>query len=366
MTEQIWFWQRIVSPLMAGLVKELAEDREVVYVAEHAMSAPRVALGWTHPDLGKAKLCFMPDANEAKALALSAPPSSIHICQGLRGNGMVGVASAILAQRSLRRWVVMETVDDQGWRGTLRRLEYRRLLLVERRRLQGILATGDTTPDWLEARGMSRDRVFPFAYFLPEQVATVHPEPTSRPFRFIFVGQLIERKRVDLLIDAVSTLELGSAELTIVGSGPLEEALRRRGEEADLSIRWMGAQPMTKIASLLAEADCLVLPSRHDGWGAVVSEAMIVGTPAICSDTCGASIVVRASGEGKVFPSGDGSALLAALTDCMRHGPRTLSERERLAHWASRLGAKAGADYLAAILDRPAGSRYKPVPPWAT
>ena len=70
---------------------------------------------------------------------------------------------------------------------------------------------------------------------------------------------------------------------------------------------------MNDIPHLMSSADCLILPSRHDGWGAVVSEALMVGTPVICSDACGSAGVVHASGVGGVFRSGDHCALTAEL-----------------------------------------------------
>ena len=60
-------------------------------------------------------------------------------------------------------------------------------------------------------------------------------------------------------------------------------------------VQWFGKFPMSEVAKKMADADCLVLPSLHDGWGAVVSEALIAGTPVICSDACGSAGVVEAS-----------------------------------------------------------------------
>jgi glycosyltransferase involved in cell wall biosynthesis len=113
----------------------------------------------------------------------------------------------------------------------------------------------------------------------------------------------------------------------------------------------------------MAQADCLVLPSRHDGWGAVVSEALLVGTPAVCSDACGAAGVARASGVGGVFATGDVEALSSVLRRIVSQGRQTPDQRARLAKWACCLGASAGADYLARILGRPAGVGHPP-PPW--
>jgi glycosyltransferase involved in cell wall biosynthesis len=365
MAEPVWFWQRIVSPHMAALAKALAaQNRDVVYVAERAMSADRAQMGWTEPDLGGAVLHVAPDACAARALAISAPRDSIHICQGLRGNGVVGAASGVLARRSLRCWIIMETVDNRGWKGWLRRLEYRRLVLMNRRRLEGILATGHETLDWLVARGMPRARVFPFTYFLSQPIVAEYPEPNSRPFQVIFVGQLIKRKGVDLLIDAMAALEPGSAQLTILGSGPLEAKLRTLSKSSGLSVRWLGTVPITEVPRYMAQADCLVLPSRHDGWGAVASEAIMVGTPVICSDACGAAAVVQASGKGQIFASGDARALQAALALLIERGPLRNSSRSKLAQWAACLQAKAGAEYLSAILHFGDASGARPPAPW--
>ena len=128
MSEPVWFWQKMISPHMAALAAELAgRGRDVVYVAEEPMSANRQAQGWRAPDPGPARLCFAPTADAVRDLVRSAPGDAVHLCQGLRNNGLAAIAQRTLAARGLRQWVVMETVDDIGWRGVLKRLEYRRL-----------------------------------------------------------------------------------------------------------------------------------------------------------------------------------------------------------------------------------------------
>jgi len=365
MSDRIWFWQRIVSPHMAGLAAAMAaRGHDVTYVAETPMSAERAVQGWDVPDLGAARLLLAPDAGAMEDLALRVPETSIHLCQGLRGNGAVGAASRALGRRRLRLAVVMETVKDNGWRGPLKRLEYRRLLHLWRHRIDAILAIGHTTPGWLAARGMPADRVFPFAYFLPDTGAPPDARPEG-PFRILYVGRLVELKRVDLLIDAVAALPGGPAELAVVGSGPLEGSLRARAEaRLPGRARWLGSRPMSEIPAEMARADCVVLPSRGDGWGAVVSEALMAGTPAICSDRCGAAGVVQASGCGGVFASGDTGALASALAATIRRGRQRPSQRAALAAWARCLSADAGAGYLEAILRFMATGGERPAAPW--
>lgn len=367
MVEPVWFWQRIVSPHMASLVAALAaRGVDVTYVAERPMSADRAAQGWEVPDLGAAHLRFAPSKDAVKGLVAQAPADSIHICQGLRDNGLVSEAQRALARRTLRQWVVMETVEDSGWRGALRRRMYEFLLHRGRDSIQGILATGHSTRDWLVARGAGADRVFPFTYFLPDRpMDSASALCSAATFRVLFVGQFIRRKRLDQLIEALARSALTSVELAVIGAGPLERELHAKAEAAlGDRLLWLGRQSQHAIPGHMAAADCLVLPSRYDGWGAVVSEALMAGTPAICSDRCGAAGVVRASGRGGVFPAGDIDALAALLRRSIDGGRPTPAGRADLARWARCLGAEAGADYLAAILRRPEAGGRKPSPPW--
>lgn len=363
----IYFWQRIVSPHMAGLAAALAQqDCEVVYVAERTMSDDRARQGWISPDLGGARLELTPTRDAIAALVKAAPVESIHICQGIRSNGLVGEAQWALARRRLRQWIVMEMVEDCGWRGVLKRLEYRRLFAQWRKPIEGVLATGWHTPDWVMARGVAAERVFPFAYFLPRHATSVvRDQEMSERFRFIFVGQFIERKRLDVLIAALATLNRTDVELAVIGSGPLEGEWKAAAETAlSRRVNWIGRLPMHEVPQQMAKADCLVLPSRYDGWGAVVSEALMMGTPAICSDRCGSAGVVRASGHGGVFQSGDRDALTDELRRIVSQGRSADAARTALAEWARCLGAEAGASYLRRILDYAGGLLDRPAPPW--
>lgn len=138
----------------------------------------------------------------------------------------------------------------------------------------------------------------------------------TRPYRFIFVGNLIELKRVDRLISAIASLNRPDVDLLVVGSGPEEVSLKAQASELlPGQVQWLGRKTMSEIPAVMAQADCLVLPSRHDGWGAVVSEALMVGTPAICSDACGSSVVVQTSGCGGVFKSCSENGLVEQLRE---------------------------------------------------
>ncbi|MFA7580143.1 glycosyltransferase family 4 protein [Castellaniella sp.] len=366
---EIWFWQRIISPHMAGLAASLARNgRKVIYIVEQSMSKDRRELGWQVPKFDGIDLRYVTTAVEVKKEVESAPLDSIHICQGLRANGLIGQAQRLLDSRGLQQWAIMETIDETGLRGCVKRGVYRALLYYWRSRLSGILAIGVRMPRWFEERGFPYDKIFPFAYFLPEPIALEIPSRTNHRYRILFVGQLIERKRLDLLICALGELlrrGFVNFSLQVVGSGVLAQSLQAHAAKVlGERLEWTGQLPMSDIQKLMARADVLVLPSRHDGWGAVVSEAMMVGTPAIVSRSCGCAGVVEASGFGSVFKTGKALELAGLLEQHVTQGCIQQHDRHVLRSWSVCLGADVGADYLESILMYRNGGAARPEPPW--
>ena len=352
---------------MAHLAVALAQrGNKVVYVVKQEMSKDRARQGWKAPSLAGVKLHLLKEDADVNVLIGAAHSGSVHICQGLRSNGMVGVAQRVIAAHGLRQWAIMETVDDAGFYGVLKRLEYSRIIWSRRAAIQGILATGHRTANWVIERGMPADRVFPFAYFLSDNVSGgISASRGGGGFRFIYVGQLIPRKRVDWLINAFSELKDKTIELWIVGTGPEALALQSLArEKAGNRIRWLGSLPIEEVSAVMAQADCLVLPSRYDGWGAVASEAMMVGTPVICSDTCGVAGVVKASVFGGVFRANDAMEFATMLAKQVELGAVPSVDRKHLALWANALGAKAGANYLNKIIDYTDNKGERPQLPW--
>lgn len=109
------------------------------------------------------------------------------------------------------------------------------------------------------------------------------------PLRCIFVGQYIDRKGVSELLDAFAALSPDVATLSMVGSGeqmPLVEDYARRYRH----IRNHGFVEPSALADAFAEHDLFVLPSRHDGWGVVVAEAMAASLPVVGTAKTGAFV----------------------------------------------------------------------------
>jgi glycosyltransferase involved in cell wall biosynthesis len=104
--------------------------------------------------------------------------------------------------------------------------------------------------------------------------------------RFVFMGRLVDWKRVDLLLEACALLRGLRFTLDVLGDGPLRAALEAQAKALDLSERvtFHGMLPQERCSALLAESDALVLPSLRECGGAVVLEAMACGLPVVATD----------------------------------------------------------------------------------
>lgn len=367
-SRDIWFWQRTISPHMAVLAVALAaRGHRVAYNVEQEMCDSRKKQGWVVPQTPGVEIRFMATDDEATDLVRRAPRDSIHVCQGIRGNGRVRHAQRQLAIRGMRYWVTMEMVDDSGLKGAARGVVYRGVFAQSLPRLHGVLAIGGRAESWIVECGVPPAVVFPFAYFLTGDSSDVVPAPRADDkFRFLFVGRLIPGKRLNLLIEAMSAMPTGVA-LTVIGDGPERCNLERQAASlirSGISVEFLGVQPTPEVRAWMASSDCLVLPSRYDGWGAVVSEALMSGTPVVCSDSCGAAVAVQRSGYGGVFRSGNVAQLSQLIRGMVDRGSISGAERRALLDWSQCLSAEAGAAYLEQIIVHSGSGLPRPVPPW--
>ena len=350
---------------MANLADALARRGHcVTYLAEETLSSERFELGWEPPTLQHAQLILFDSQAEARRLVRQAPARTMHLTQGVRANGHIGPAQVEIEARRQKQFILMETVNELGLMGFLKRPLYAIHLRRLNRKRTYILAIGKETPGWLRRIAPRDLSVIPFAYFLKK----LNPKSDSRSgskFRFLFVGSLIEIKRLDLFLTALSLLSDYDFDLEVVGDGKLRSKLEDAAAQLlPGRVIFRGVRPISEVPSYLADADCLVLPSSHDGWGAVVSEAIMAGTPVVCSSGCGSREVVEASGEGGIFEVNDLDSLTKTLEVMLERGPVKARQRRELALWGQCLGVDAGARYLESLLRCDEPARFYLLPPW--
>jgi glycosyltransferase involved in cell wall biosynthesis len=102
-------------------------------------------------------------------------------------------------------------------------------------------------------------------------------------FHFVFLGRLTDWKALDIVIRALE--KLPSAELQVIGDGPMLESWKSLASELGLKdrVHFVGWLPQQECANRLQSAIALVLPSLYECGGAVVLEAMAMGKPVIAT-----------------------------------------------------------------------------------
>jgi glycosyltransferase involved in cell wall biosynthesis len=135
----------------------------------------------------------------------------------------------------------------------------------------------------------------------------------QRPWRLLYVGQLIELKRVDVLLRALSLCP-GDIELDLVFHiDTLRHELEALAATLGIASRvhFLGPRTPHQLAQLYQQADVFVLPSASEALPTVITEAMACGTPVIA--TCVGGIPEQLDGKGILVHPGDAEELAQAI-----------------------------------------------------
>lgn len=137
------------------------------------------------------------------------------------------------------------------------------------------------------------------------------------PTRFLFCGQMIHRKGIDLLLRAFSKLVSGGsdARLQLVGrEAQLQEFMPEVASEVKPQIEFLGFKSVDDLPQIFADNDVFLLPSRHDGWGVVINQAIGSGLAVVSTDRVGAAVDLIENGvNGLVIKADDPMSLFQAM-----------------------------------------------------
>ncbi|MDE2482081.1 MAG: glycosyltransferase family 4 protein [bacterium] len=127
------------------------------------------------------------------------------------------------------------------------------------------------------------------------------------PYVF-FVGTAERRKGLDVLARAMVQVQRERPELLLVVAGSGRDAAF---ETSELRVRELGFVDDARLAALYGDATLFAFPSRYEGFGLPVLEAMRHGTPVVCSD---AASLPEVGGDAAMYaPVGDPDALARAI-----------------------------------------------------
>jgi glycosyltransferase involved in cell wall biosynthesis len=203
------------------------------------------------------------------------------------------------------------------------------------RKAERVLAISERTKrDLIELYGTPSEKIV---------VTPLAPDPAFMPAGehdsfLLFVSAIEPRKQPLAAIDAANAV---GRKLVVVGppkDGQLAAELRRRGADV------RGYVPKAELVRLYQQAACLVFPSRYEGFGLPVVEAMACGTPVVASPE---RAMQEVAGDAAIFTEDLAEGVRRALADRARLSAAGL-ERAKTFSW--RETARITADVYRSVL----------------
>ncbi|HSD19342.1 MAG TPA: glycosyltransferase family 4 protein [Anaeromyxobacter sp.] len=139
-------------------------------------------------------------------------------------------------------------------------------------------------------------------------------------FAIVGLGRLIPIKGFDLLVRALPSVSahIDAARALLVGDGPERSRLEALAASLSVSGRLRTIGETRDVAPHLVAADVVVVPSRNEGMGRVIVEAMALGRPVVATAVGGIPAVVTDGETGRLVEPDDVEALAASLVELGR------------------------------------------------
>ncbi len=179
-----------------------------------------------------------------------------------------------------------------------------------------IVVASQFTKDSLVENGITSDKIRILPYGVDSQRFPAKSSYSKRTdqIKVLFLGQMVQRKGLSYLLEALKKLKDKNVELTVVGRGRIDERLINEYRPfVDFNV--VTGLAHDALVDCFHNHDVMVLPSLIEGFGHVILEAMCTGLPVICTkNTAGADLFLTGN-EGVVVPIRDSDAIATCIEE---------------------------------------------------
>lgn len=310
------FWQNIISPHFSYFLNELQKSYPVILIVEANIEKEREKLGWKIPELNNIQILSIHDVNfnyldtnykHFFSGFHSYPKTTIYFKEILKYNKVNIIAEAPVLI---------------GFQKYLKYLKYLILCFFYKKKIDKIYAMGKLGVSWYTKVGFDSEKIYNFQYTINNTERYLRNMNENGVINFSFIGQLIDRKNIVPLIEMFSKLENTNWKLNIIGDGNQLNLVKKTISKYNLSnkILLLGVLPNNLAIEYIAKTTSyLILPSKFDGWGAVVNEALSQGIKVITNTNCGASQMIKSNLFGYVYNQNNNNQLIFILNDILKN-----------------------------------------------
>lgn len=188
--------------------------------------------------------------------------------------------------------------------------------------------------------GIPKDKLLLLKHGFPRVNLRERLQRNGDSIKILFAGRFTEQKGVDLLLKAFKQAARADIELLLVGDffGTYTKGYRDHVIElirTTAGVQWLGWTDRDRLMQMMKDADCIVVPSRWEGFGLVALESLAVGTPVIASKIGGLPEIVSKDVGWVYEDQQELCAILSALSrkDLADRRARCLDYFEREFSW---------------------------------
>lgn len=359
------FWQNCVSPHQFSYIKELYRDQricKIILIAPFWESLERKKMGWNYrPNTENVEILILPNEAKINRVFFENQENTIHLFSGIRADKFVFECFKLSLNYSIKRGLITEQPFIYNKPLILHKIRFFLFDYKYISKFEYVFGMGNNAVNYYSLWS-KKWKVFLFGYCI-ENNSIIQSDIKPDVLRFLYVGSLSKRKNVRLLLRTINRLQLHSNfSLDIIGDGEEFYYLSNYVQKKSLSnyISFIGQLTMSEIHNKLSQYDVLVLPSFHDGWGAVINEGIQSGLFIVSSDHCGGKTLVEHSNRGIIFKSNSLNSLENALKYCIANSDGIkLGKQDRIL-WSERISGVAIAKYMVDCLH----TLEHILPPW--
>jgi len=369
-TEIIW-WESCITEHQIHTLSELSKlpDVKLLVYAERKEDPIRKEQGWKECDWSLIDINLIPTSKYRFIIkTLKDKKNCINIFGGPFDSLIISFALFLSIFMSIKSYVLTEPYIPitsnllknkskfRNWLSNkIRPLKYRMLWTFLKKRTHGVFAISVTAIHQLIKFGVSPKKILPFGYFIPRSKSLQGLTPLDNntssinTLRIIFVGSLIHTKGIDIAINTITKINSSKVKVILDVFGPYD---KKNSYAWSSSIHYKGVIPFGEAQYKISKYDLLILPSRYDGWGVVVNEALLANVPVICSDQAGVSTLVKKWGCGICYDSLNEAELKKHIEDICSNKEVMLNNfRENLQKAIEVITPKMGAKFILSSIE---------------
>lgn len=366
------FWLEHHPRSIIGLIEYFVEkkDKVICICNDDGMFKNRANMGWSNENISGVEFTYLNKIDDVDSYLCDFckyHPCAINYIMGVRASKISKYVNRyLISQKNAKIFMIAERPYLYGKSFLLQKvLEIFYLYLGYKygSKINGVLAMG--TLGVTAYKSWAKGNVFPFLYpKFNDVIAEPKEKKSSAEIRALYVGQLDKRKGVDVMLDAFETLSK-NIHLDVVGdNGDIKEIIKARISKMS-NVSYLGVWNSNEVATRSANYDVCIVPSRYDGWGMYVMEALEAGIGVITTDLTGSKDLVNSSGAGLVVKAGDVNSLKKSL-ELLLDNPKIVSEWKELAtKYKNKISKDSVGDYVREIVSAPNSESIRVVKcPW--